>query len=950
MNRTDKGGSKESGDSSRDGAEKTPLPLLDRAAAAIRTQSVPAQEADSARRRVWQRLQAAQSSAASPAASPVADPGLPINGCGDVRALLGAYRAGTLSPARQLLVQMHLRDCVGCREAQANRSQGRLSPWQASNQRKAPVAAARPARSQQRWIVAAAAVIVLGAGAWLFRDAFQSTPGGPRATLEANQGPVHLLKADGQQVMVAGGSLREREWVRTPRDSRATLRLSDGSRIEMKPHTEVGVSMNRQDVKVHLERGSIIVHAAKRQSGHLIVATDDARVVVTGTVFSVNRGTKGTRISVLEGSVRVDWRGDQRILMAGQQLSTNRFVSLIPIREEVAWSDQVQQHAALLRQTTSNTDVAAAPASPTIASEIRWPQLRYGSKLLPRLPADTLLFVAVPNDKDALDGAKALIDKQMQGNAVLKPWWKDQAAGGAPALGEVFRRARVLSEHLGDEIVLAVSPAQQGNGLRPVVLAEVRRPDLRALLERELAALGARDQIQVLDRAGVTAMTANPAATRPPEAVIMIDGGLVALAPAPADIQRVLSAGAFAETTFGQRLAASYRDGAGLLFAADLGAIAPRAAAGDIKGEAVMQQLGASDARYLVVEQEHLDNSTQNRATVSFAGPRAGVASWLAAPAPMGALDFVTPSASFAAAFVVKEPALVLDDLFRLIEILNPKLREELAQLEARTGIQLRADLAATLGNDLVAAIDGPLLPLPSWKLVMEVSDPARLAQSLERLVGELNRANSTAGRPNVTLTWERRPTSSGVKSAAISSSDTFTLRAPGTPFEAYLVFVDGYMVVAANEPMLQRAVRARQNGQVLRGSWRFRQLLPPDREANFSAVMYHNLGEAASAVAGWLGGTGALEAEQQARLDRLVQDAKPGLVSVYGGSQDIQVASTGGFFGITLDHVLGSAGLTDLLARGPSAGSANPLREGPPGKARLHNATDPPAAGTITP
>ena len=159
------------------------------------------------------------------------------------------------------------------------------------------------------------------------------------------------------------------------------------------------------------------------------------------------------------------------------------------------------------------------------------------------------------------------------------------------------------------------------------------------------------------------------------------------------------------------------------------------------------------------------------------------------------------------------------------------------------------------------------------------------------------------------------------MRSAAIATSDTFTLKAPGTPFEAHLVFADGYLVVAANEQMLHRAVRARQGGQVLRGSWRFQQLLPPDREANFSAVVYHNLGEAASAVAGWLSGTGALQSEQQqglATLDHLVRDAKPGLFYVYGGSQDIQVASTGGFFGVTLDHVVGSAGLSDLLtARG---------------------------------
>jgi hypothetical protein len=103
-----------------------------------------------------------------------------------------------------------------------------------------------------------------------------------------------------------------------------------------------------------------------------------------------------------------------------------------------------------------------------------------------------------------------------------------------------------------------------------------------------------------------------------------------------------------------------------------------------------------------------------------------------------------------------------------------------------------------------------------------------------------------------------------------------------------------------------------------LRGSWRFQQLLPPDREANFSAVVYHNLGEAAAAVSGWLAGSGALQSGQQdlETLDHLVREAKPGLFYVYGGSQDIQVASTGGFFGVTLDHVLGSASLGDLLTR----------------------------------
>ena len=150
-------------------------------------------------------------------------------------------------------------------------------------------------------------------------------------------------------------------------------------------------------------------------------------MVVTDSVFSVNRGTKGTRVSVLEGTVRVDWRGEQRMLAAGQQLSTNRFINGIPIRDEVAWSGLVQQQTGLLNREADPN----APATQALGGDIRWPQLRYGSSLLDRLPADTLLFVAVPNDKDALDGAKALIDKQMRDNAVLQPCGRT-AAPAAP--------------------------------------------------------------------------------------------------------------------------------------------------------------------------------------------------------------------------------------------------------------------------------------------------------------------------------------------------------------------------------------------------------------------------------------------------------------------------------------------------------------------------------------
>ena len=68
--------------------------------------------------------------------------------------------------------------------------------------------------------------------------------------------------------------------------------------------------------------------------------------------------------------------------------------------------------------------------------------------------------------------------------------------------------------------------------------------------------------------------------------------------------------------------------------------------------------------RFLVIERKENRGRTETSAALSFAGERQGIASWLAAPGPMGTLDYVSPEASFAGTFVVKNPAtlLVSDD------------------------------------------------------------------------------------------------------------------------------------------------------------------------------------------------------------------------------------------------------------------------------------------------
>ena len=70
------------------------------------------------------------------------------------------------------------------------------------------------------------------------------------------------------------------------------------------------------------------------------------------------------------------------------------------------------------------------------------------------------------------------------------------------------------------------------------------------------------------------------------------------------------------------------------------------------------------------------------------------------------------------------------------------KARKECAKLEELqrlAGVDIRQDIAASLGSELTIAMDGPMIPIPSWKAILEVNKPDRLQQTIEKLVAAFN-------------------------------------------------------------------------------------------------------------------------------------------------------------------------------------------------------------------
>ncbi len=115
-------------------------------------------------------------------------------------------------------------------------------------------------------------------------------------------------------------ALAARDFVKTGDVVRSSARSSgefvwaDGTRWKVMPDTQLRVKKATSNLVKHadnsqleLERGKVFLRVAKRveANSQFAIDTPQARVDVTGTVFSVATAVNGTRVEVFKGAVRV---------------------------------------------------------------------------------------------------------------------------------------------------------------------------------------------------------------------------------------------------------------------------------------------------------------------------------------------------------------------------------------------------------------------------------------------------------------------------------------------------------------------------------------------------------------------------------------------------------------------------------------------------------------------
>ena len=803
---------------------------LDEALQEMKREAVDPATLGTARARVWEKLTSTAGA-----------------GCAEFRSDLPSYVSGTLTGGRRMLLEDHISRCPACRAAIAGMK----------GERRVLAMPQRSTSRWRRWVPLAAAATLAMTVLYLGRDTIDTwmAPNGPRATVTSIRGGLYGLPGGALQ---AGAAIGEKQTVRTSPGGHAVLRLADGSTVDVNERTELFVTAAWSGQVIHLQRGDVIVQAAKQRRGRLRVLTRDSIASVKGTVFAVSAGMGGSVVSVVEGSVQVNQPGRERLLKPGEQAASNPALAT-SVADAVAWSPEAEEYLQLLASFTKIGDRMAQV----------WSPLRTTSALLPYLPARAFVYGAVPNPGGNISEAVLAAEQQAFENAAFRNWWNSETG---LELRRIVERVKAVSSMLGDEVVFAVAAAAPRDEV-PMVIARVQ-PGQRAALASNLAGIVAEAQESA------------PSYSVSDELMVISDSAShVAWA--------VNHLGQGAGSPFAAAIGERYKRGAGWLLGVDAVSLVEMASGDDAPPIELARLAGLT---YLFFEQRSPAGAEENEVTAMFQGARSGIASWLANSGSAGAAEFLPADALFAGYVSMREPAQLFQEFTGLMATQEPAFGQELSTLEAKLGAGFTANLTAAIGTEAAFAVQGVTVTGPTWVMVAVVNDPAVIDRSIGKLVDACN-ADLASGDPSKGCTLGQDSSGAMVWN---------TLKLGDLPFGITWTFYGGYLIAASDRGTGERAIATRSAGSSLIWSSAFQARLPASAGLHPSAFAWLN-------TKGALGIFSTLTASPA--VSTLLAERDPMLVVFDGKPEQIHLASRTRLSSVVVDAML-LGGLSDSMRK----------------------------------
>ncbi|MDP9532222.1 FecR family protein [Pseudomonas protegens] len=157
----------------------------------------------------------------------------------------------------------------------------------------------------------------------------QSREGLRRRVRKLGRGVASVVLVAGLALFAGERYLPVDYWLadqRTATGEQRTLRLTDGTVINLNTHSALDVRFDEKQRRIVLQEGEILIETGHNDSRPFIVETRDGRMRALGTRFLVKREDQGTRLGVLQSAVaaRAQAGQDEHVFKEGQQVLMRR--------------------------------------------------------------------------------------------------------------------------------------------------------------------------------------------------------------------------------------------------------------------------------------------------------------------------------------------------------------------------------------------------------------------------------------------------------------------------------------------------------------------------------------------------------------------------------------------------------------------------------------------------
>ncbi|MGA2376490.1 MAG: hypothetical protein ABSF72_13290 [Candidatus Sulfotelmatobacter sp.] len=545
--------------------------------------------------------------------------------------------------------------------------------------------------------------------------------------------------------------------------------------------------------------------------------------------------------------------------------------SAVKPQPDIPFADDLKKYPGLLAELAHLVEA--------LKNNVQFPPVRTESALLPRLPMATTYYVAFPNYGETARQTVETLRQELQTSTVLRDWWQhgDLSSAG-PKLQDFLEKFYEVSQYLGDEVVVSGETGgiyeKSAASQRLLIVAELRKPGLKKVLDQILKESPAATQsgVRVLDLQQLAEAKNGSGAEQlavlvRPDFVIAAQN-LTSLRGFNAFLDAKTTN--FASKPFGQRLAEAYQGGTSDLMAADLHTIMNQIPLGTEQNQKIFDRTGLKDAKYAVWEYQHRAQGSDSQMELSFVGPRHGIASWLAAPAPLGSLDFISPQAAIVSSVHLKNLGEIFDEIEDISASSNPAALANVAHMEQALHISLRDDLLSLLPGEITFEAEGFAEPKPDWKIILRTGDADHLQRTLAKVL---------ATTPFRAMEFEEE----GITYHSLSIPST------PKPMEIVYTFAEGYLIIASSHETAAAAIRQHKSGESFAKSEKFTASLPAGYPADVSALLYDDP-TAATAL-----NLRRLSPEMAEAFARLSPPTAPIVFRAYGDESAIRGISTSG-------------------------------------------------------